>query len=201
MKKIVSLIMAAAITVCAFAAPKPGVDVELPTTQSTVLDDFEDGMYFAAVRDTWDSFGNVFGKQQFSDSEGTKARWDGDGNCGVLHYTDLPGNSLQSCIYECQELPEENWKNYGWLSVTVHNPNDYPLSIQMFTKSGPNWAWGNSPDAPTVEPGTHTILYKINAQSVQINTKVVTLGFSCYVSGVHPAGEIYIDNVTLYNKK
>ena len=101
MKKIIGLLCAAAMTFTVFAAPKTGVDGEMPKTTPVVLDDFEEGMYLNAVRDGWDSFGNVFMKTQFSTNSKTAKSWTGKGNCGVLEYAAHEGTSGQGCIYEC----------------------------------------------------------------------------------------------------
>lgn len=202
MKKILSFLVAAIICSSVFAAPtaKEGIDVNLPTTTPFTLDDFEEGMFFNAIRDSYDAFGNVFMKTQFSDSQGTKKRWDGKGNCGVMHYAALPGNESQGCIYECMDLLEQDWSKYGWISFIINNPNDYPVSLQMFTKTGSNWTWGNT-DAPSVDPGTHTVVFKLNSNTVKDAKEVLSLGFTLYIEGVHPEGEIYIDDITLWTKK
>lgn len=201
MKKLLTLACAALASTFLFAAsPATGVDVSLPGTTPFTLDDFEEGMYLNAIVDTWNSFGNVFKKTQFSDSQSIKPRWDGKGNCGALHYIDLPGNKQQGCIYECTDLIEQDWSNYGYISFVINNPNDYPVSVQMFTKTGANWEWGNT-DAPSVEPGTHTVVFKINSTTVKNTKKVLALGFAFYIEGEHPASEVYIDDITLWSKK
>lgn len=202
MKKILSVFAATIISSLIFAAPaaKEGVDAELPKTTSFALDDFEEGMFFNAVRDSWDAFGHTFMKTQFSDSSSAKKRWDGKGNCGAMHWAELPGNPQQACIYECTDLLEQDWSKYGWISFVINNPNDFPVSLQMFTKTGSNWAWGNT-DAPTVQPGTHNVVFKINSNTVKDSKKVLALGFALYIEGKRPAGEIYIDDVTLWTKK
>ena len=85
MKKLLTLACAALASTFLFAAsPATGVDVSLPGTTPFTLDDFEEGMYLNAIVDTWNSFGNVFKKTQFSDSQSIKPRWDGKGNCGAF---------------------------------------------------------------------------------------------------------------------
>ena len=49
MKKIIALIATAALTFAAFAAPTIAADTELPRTSPTMLDDFEEGMFFKAI--------------------------------------------------------------------------------------------------------------------------------------------------------
>ena len=73
MKKLITFLAVSSILAAiTFAAPTEGVDVALPSTTPVTLDDFEEGMFFNAVKDSWDSFGNVFGKTQFSDNQDTK---------------------------------------------------------------------------------------------------------------------------------
>lgn len=61
MKKLITFLAVSSIfATITFAAPAQGVDVELPGTTPVTLDDFEEGMFFNAVKDSWDSFGNVF---------------------------------------------------------------------------------------------------------------------------------------------
>lgn len=201
MKKLITFLAVSSILAAiTFAAPTEGVDVALPGTTPVTLDDFEEGMFFNAIRDSWDSFGNVFGKTQFSDSQSTKKRWDGKGNCGVFHWMELPGNKEQGCLYECSDLIEQNWSSYGYISFVINNPNDYPVSVQMFTKTGSNWAWGNT-DAPSIEPGTHTVVFKLNSNVMKDAKKILAVGFALYMGGKHPASEVYIDDITLWTKK
>ncbi|MBR1639934.1 MAG: hypothetical protein IJ688_11160 [Treponema sp.] len=201
MKKIISLLSAAVITVAAFAAtPSITADAPLPATTPTTLDDFEEGMYINAVRDGWDQFGNKFMVNEFSTASSTAARWDGKGNCGVLEYADLPGNSSQCLHYECMDMIENNWRNYKYLTFTVNNPNDYPVTVQFYSKTGANWQWGNS-DAVTIDSGIHTITVTISTASVAVSSNVLSFGIVFYVDGVHPSSKIYIDDLTLWSKK
>lgn len=200
MKKIIGLLCAAAMTFTVFAAPKTGVDGEMPTTTPFVLDDFEEGMYVTAVRDAWDAFGNVFMKTQFSTASKTAKSWTGKGNCGVLEYAALPGSSSQAAIYECADMIENNWKDYKYMTVKVNNPNDYPVSMQFFSKTGSNYQWGNT-DAPTIEPGEHTVVFVLNSTSVAIPSKIMQFGFAFYIGGNVPESKIMIDDITLWTKK
>ncbi|MCR4579552.1 MAG: hypothetical protein K5681_04310 [Treponema sp.] len=201
MKKLITLLAAAAISFAAFAAsPTAEVDAAMPTTTPTTLDDFEEGMYINAVRDGWDSFGNKFMEKQFSTAQDAVARWDGKGTCGQLDYAALPGNPLQSCIYECSDMVISNWRTYKYLTVTVNNPNDYPVTVQFYSKTGANWQWGNS-DAVTLEPGVHTVTFTLTTAVVAIPTDVKSFGITFYIDGVHPASKIFIDDLTLWSKK
>ncbi len=200
MKKIITLIVSAALTFAAFAAPTIAADTALPTTSSSVLDDFEEGMFISAVRDAWDSFGNKFMVNEFSTASSTQTRWDKKGNCGVLEYAALPGKDGQALHYECSDMLESNWSKYKYLTFTVNNPNDYPVTVQFYSKTGPNWQWGNS-DAVTIESGVHTITVTIASSSVAIPSNVLSFGFALYIDGEHPASKIFVDDLTLWTKK
>lgn len=200
MKKIIALIATAALTFAAFAAPTIAADTALPTTSPTMLDDFEEGMFFTAVRDAWDSFGNKFMVNEFSTAASTAARWDKKGNCGVLEYAELPGKDGQALHYDCTDMLENNWSKQKYLTFTVNNPNDYPITVQFYSKTGPNWQWGNS-DAVTIESGVHTITVTISAASVAIPSNIMGFGLAFYIDGAHPASKIYIDDFTLWSKK
>ena len=55
MKKLITFLAVSSIfATITFAAPAQGVDVELPGTTPVTLDDFEEGMFFNAVKDSWD---------------------------------------------------------------------------------------------------------------------------------------------------
>ncbi len=201
MKKIIGLLCATAMTFTVFAAPKTGVDGEMPTTTPFVLDDFEEGMYMIAVRDGWDAFGNVFMKTQFSTESKTAKSWTGKGNCGVLEYAAHEGKSGQGCLYECSDMIENNWKDYKYMTVKVNNPNDYPVSMQLFTKTGSNYQWGNSPEAPSIAPGEHTIVFVLNSSTVAIPSKIMQFGFAFYIGQKVDASNVMIDDITLWTKK
>lgn len=201
MKKIIGLLCAAAMTFTVFAAPKTGVDGEMPKTTPFVLDDFEEGMYMIAVRDGWDAFGNVFMKTQFSTESKTAKSWTGKGNCGVLEYAALPGSASQAAIYECADMIENNWKDYKYMTVKVNNPNDYPVSMQLFTKTGSNYQWGSSPEAPSIAPGEHTIVFVLNSSTVAIPSKIMQFGFAFYIGQKVDASNVMIDDITLWTKK
>ena len=197
MKKIITLVAATAIAAAVFAAPTAVADQPLPKTQSTVLDDFEDGMYLEAVRDGWNAYGNVFMKTQFSTESSTTARWDKKGNCGQFNYAALPGNKQQECIYECSDLLETNWKNYKYMTVTVNNPNDYAVGVLLFTKTGESWQWGNT-DAVTVEPGVHTVMFTLSSATVKNPADVKQFGITLIIEGAHPASKVFVDDIILY---
>ena len=60
MKKLITFLAVSSILAAiTFAAPTEGVDVALPGTTPVTLDDFEEGMFFNAIRDSWDSFGKA----------------------------------------------------------------------------------------------------------------------------------------------
>ena len=200
MKKLITLIAIAGLAFSAFAAPNIQVDEALPATTSSVLDDFEDGMYINAVRDSWDAFGNKFMVNEFSTDAKTAARWDKKGNCGVLEYAALPGNKDQCIHFECMDMLENNWKKYKSLTFTINNPNDYSVTVQFYSKSGQNWQWANS-DAVTVESGIHTITMTISTASVAFADNVLSFGLVFYIDGAHPASKVYIDDLTLWTKK
>lgn len=197
MKKIITLVAAAAIAAAVFAAPTAVADQPLPKTQSTVLDDFEDGMYLEAVRDGWNAYGNVFMKTQFSTESSTTARWDKNGNCGQLDYAALPGNKEQACLYECSDLLETNWKNYKYMTIVVNNPNDYDVTVQLFTKTGDTWLWGNT-DAVTIGSGVHTVMFTLSSATVKNPADVKQFGIAFYIGGAHPASKVFVDDIVLY---
>ena len=70
----------------------------------------------------------------------------------------------------------------------------------MYTKTGSNWAWGNT-DTPSIEPGTHTVVFKLNSNVMKDAKKILAVGFALYMGGKHPASEVYIDDITLWTKK
>lgn len=200
MKKIIGLLCAAAMTFTVFAAPKTGVDGEMPKTTPFVLDDFEEGMYLNAVRDGWDSFGNVFMKTQFSTNSKTAKSWTGKGNCGVLEYAAHEGTSGQGCIYECTDIIENNWKDYKYLTFKINNPNDYTLSMQFWTQTGSNWQWANA-SMINIEPGEHTVTIVLNSTTVAIPSKVLKFGISFFIGQKVDASNVMIDDITLWTKK
>ena len=60
--------------------------------------------------------------------------------------------------------------------------------------------WGNT-DAPTIEPGEHTVVFVLNSTSVAIPSKIMQFGFAFYIGGNVPASKIMIDDITLWTKK
>lgn len=96
---------------------------------------------------------------------------------------------------------ENNWKDYKYMTVKVNNPNDYPVSMQLFTKTGSNYQWGNSSEAPSIAPGEHTIVFVLNSSTVAIPSKIMQFGFAFYIGQKVDASNVMIDDITLWTKK
>lgn len=196
MKKLVALVgLAALFTSVAFADV---LGQALPTTESKVVEDFEEGNTILAVRDEWNSFGNVFMKNQFSTEQGTTDSFVANGGtAGTFTWADIPEGGNKAAIFQ-GEAPFESWKGYKFFAVDINNPTDKDINLFFFFKTGPNWDWGQT-SAVKVPAGKHTVVFKLGVSVLKTSSLVRQFGFMLDGEGnALPGNSIQMDNIRLY---
>ncbi len=165
------------------AAPTDDIaTTELPAGEVIELDNFEDGNYWEAIRDSW-------GDNDKSLTADLSADWGTAGEnslkCSFAAIADG-----EKAGFVCNAPLETDWTGAKYIVLDVYNPNSYDLNMMAVVQSGDSWTW-NQTEAVPVAPGKHVVTFDIsNFQNLEIVQRMVIYEAFTPVD----AGAFYFDN-------
>jgi hypothetical protein len=131
-----------------------GQQVAIPKGEVVLLDDFEDGNFWAAVGSSWDQWGNhnLSLEAELSTAWGTAG-----GTSADWVFDTIPVKGGQATFF-CDQLLVTDWTKVKYVAVDVNNPNKFTLTLEFNTQSTDGWAWTATKDVQAA-PGVSTAVF------------------------------------------
>ena len=163
----------------------------MPETEMYLLEDFEDGNYWYAVSDTWDTWGihNLSLNAELSKT------WKSSGEYSLKCTMDaaLPDTSKQGSW--CGTPSDQNLSGYKMIAVDIYNPETFDYELNIAFQNKLDWKWEETKSL-IVPTGSHTALFDIS----HMNEEYMKNVFVYMIQSIneHDAGTIYFDNFRSY---
>jgi|WetSurMetagenome_2_1015567.scaffolds.fasta_scaffold175518_3 hypothetical protein len=128
----------------------------VPAGEVILLDNFEDGNYWAAVGSSWDQWG----AHNLSLEAELNEKWGTDGKTSSYWVFDMiPAKGGQATFF-CDQLIETNWTGAKYIVLDVNNPGPESFTMCFSCQTTDGWKWTQT---PTVEvmPGVSTVVYDL----------------------------------------
>jgi hypothetical protein len=183
--------------------PAKPVQAALPAGDVLLLDNFEDGNYWVAVKDSWDQWGahNLSLEAELYEKWGTDGPTSGD-----WVFDKIPAAGGQATFY-CDQLIETNWTGAKYIVIDINNPQAEALTICFSCQTTDGWKWTQTKtlEAP---PGISTLVFDLTKDLLDgSNTPVKAIDgidqmkramFNVVKYGKNGgSGRFYVDNIRL----
>jgi hypothetical protein len=130
--------------------------VSVPSGEVTLIDNFEDGNYWAAVGDSWDKWGshNLSLEAELYD------QWGSDGpTSGDWLFDKIPAKGGQATFFSDQ-LILTDWTGMKYIAIDVNNPQNTSFTMCFSCQTTDGWQWTQTKPAE-VAPGVSTIIFDL----------------------------------------
>ncbi len=163
-----------------------------PTGDITLLDDFEDGLYWSFVGESWND-GDKSVNADLTEDWGSE----GPSSLKCEFKSDNTGKwEKAGFLCEGASLIEQNWQGAKTILFDVNNTNAFDIDVMMVTQAGENWESWNQTGAFKCPAGEVTAVYfNISSQKhlEMVNRLII---YQCgNDNGI--GGSFMIDNVRL----
>lgn len=125
----------------------------LPIGQYVLMDDFESGNYWDAVRNSW---GDGDTSIDVQDTE----EWGTEGPTSLKCVYTTKHASFEKAGFYCEAPLESDWTGAKYVVIDINNPNEYDISIDIVIQSGDEWTW-NQAEPQVCPPGVHTLVFDV----------------------------------------
>lgn len=169
------------------------IEPVLPETEMFLLDDFEDGNYWYAVRNSWDEWGS----HNLSLTAELSEDWGSAGltslNCSMEPAT--KESSKQAC-WCCDAPLIKDFSEFKYVAFDILNPERFEFNLSFVIQAN-NWNKWDVTKAVKVPQGEHTVLLELDSNFpaedlMDVNRMIIQS------TGENPGGHFYIDNLRLY---
>jgi hypothetical protein len=204
MKRKVSIVLGVlALLALLVPAAAAQTNITLPAGEVILLDDFEEGNFWAAVGNSWDQWGN----HNWSLTAELTDEWSTAGpNAGDWAYDKIPEKGNQATFF-CDQLLVTDWTGVKYVVADVKNPSDFPIILEFNSQSTDGWSWTATQMVGMFggKDGIKTIVFDLgfglldgnNAPMAGIPGPDKMKRAMITVRSAKDAGHIFIDNIRL----
>jgi len=127
----------------------------LPAGEVILLDNFEEGMFWNAVGDSWDQWGS----HNYSLEAELTETWKSEGTYGMeCVFEPFPDGKMATWF--CDQLLEPDWTGVKYFVIDVNNPGKEPFTLVFSCQTTDNWTWSQT-KGYEVPPGVSTVVFDL----------------------------------------
>ncbi len=163
-----------------------------PTGDLTLLDDFEDGLFWTFVGDSWND-------GDCSTGADLTEEWGSSGpNSLKCSFRSVGSGKWEKGGYVCEgaSLIEQDWSGAKMILFDVNNPNDFDIEVMFVSQAGENWdAWNQTGSFKCPAKSVTPVYFNISGHR---NLEIVNRAI-IYIAGndAPTDGYFMVDNVQL----
>jgi hypothetical protein len=127
-----------------------------PAGDVVLVDNFEDGNYWASVGSSWDQWGshNLSLEAELYD------KWGTDGGTSAYWVFDtIPAKGGQATFF-CDQLLQTDWTGAKYIVLDINNPETESFTLCFSCQTTDGWKWTQT-KAVEVKPGVSTIIFDL----------------------------------------
>jgi len=116
----------------------PCINNPEPKGKAFLLESFEEGNFWQAVKDSWDKWEthNLSLKAEISKDWATKGK-----ASGLWKFDAMPKESSMQSSFTCESLLKNDWTPYNEIVIDFNNISEDPLQVNVAVQDSLEWKW------------------------------------------------------------